>query len=385
MPHLTYSDVRTKVLKRERYKINLTQAKHIIPVFTEEDDFSKLKGQKRFIRLVKFHLALPHFSQKNPVTPVTNVMLGKIVNFVKLRLSTFTQDGQFWTIQSPYNYFRGPLLYKSPADSDFYTLKGTSESNAYLEAGSQAIPVGMLSTPVEKTPVLLETTWELNGDTGEPMIPSVTNMNSLPVDMINVSTFFNKASNYKSLTDSKIVDTLNDIPCVTYDFLSRSNFSYSTMKKVCVRPSRTSTASALSVFPGTIFNYESDPKFDTDILSEIGMKTDRVYVDLWENLKTQKPGLTYVDDVIKNPADNAGYPANSWQNGPSADIDKPLRLDKYFPFDESTGAYDTTASTYIPGRTNENGSSFAGLDQWLTILTATLEFEIILVDLSKKK
>jgi hypothetical protein len=107
MPQLTYSDIKSKVLKRERYKVKLTRSKTILPIFKEDEiNFSKQKGQKRYLRLVKFHISLPLAGQasKPPNAPQISAMYGKMINMIKLRMTTFSNEMHIFTLISPYNF-----------------------------------------------------------------------------------------------------------------------------------------------------------------------------------------------------------------------------------------------------------------------------------------
>lgn len=384
MPQLTYSDVKSKVLKRERYKVKLTRAKTVLPIFKEDETtFSKLKGQKRYLRLVKFHVSLPSVgsSGKYPSTPTITMMVGKVVNMIKLRMTTFSDEFDLFTLIPPYNFLRGEYTYKT--DTESFNAKSTSDSSVVLKGSTFSIPKTTLTDKVnlEQNAQLTQGMWsETQYNVDIPVLPQKSLISSVLTGSLSTSI----PSNFSVHTDSKEIDEVNhQFPCVVYEFYNAGTISQG-MKKLVVRSSKTSTAAQLQAVPFYMHKFSSDSKFDPDILSEIGYKSDKLYVDIWENLRQQKPNITAVDDVIKNPSDTASF-SNTWMNGPSADIDKIVNLEKYFPFDDSTGTYDNAQSSKIAGRTDENGTTLAGLDQYLTAIVATLEFEIILVEMARKK
>ncbi len=395
MPQFTYDDMRHKILKRERYKFALNYAAQFFPIFKENPlYFDENKGYKRFLRVTRFYLSLPRTSTpKNPFNgPAT--MMPKQVNFVKAKIITAayeTDDGgkSFITLNPPYNFMRS-LLPCNPGEGS-----GVGRADLYTSTVET----------VEKKVSELKTASLLNADDVKNMAISSDDAKTKynyhifdlqPTDVFNtVPNIFSDqlARNEKPYADTCEITNNQKLAeqnaGVVYEFFPTPD-PFDQPRKAFARPVISSKAKDTVFMNCSSVHYREDRKHDPQLLSEISLHDNRIFIALYENVRGPSPDIVVEADkslyTSFNDVRDKQILGNT-QMQHYADMDMKLYLDRYFLYDPYTGYLDKT-STYITGAEDENfGAStmLSSLKQYITQIQGYIEIEVILVDMSLKR
>ena len=133
--------------------------------------------------------------------------------------------------------------------------------------------------------------------------------------------------------------------------------------------------------------FREDKKHDTQLLSEISLNDNRLFIALYENIRRPSPHEAVTSDqtIILGETDMSNVQLlGDIQMPKYADLDQPLELDKYFIYDSLSGSFDDPSS-FITTSTKEQLSNIQSVRQYITQIQGYIEIEIILVDMSLKR
>lgn len=357
MPQFTYDDIRSKILKRERYKFALNYHQQFYPIFKENSAFfDESKGYKRFLRVTKFYVGIPKTSSPKPPYNSMSTMLPKQVNFIKAQILTVlatdvAADINMVTLNPPHHFMRVSV---PTVASDTYKKSGSFDFTGRLQEGSSEV----LGAPATLTTLQkANLAYSLSSD-GTKIIS-----HNIPTDagldgLIKL-TPDELARNERPAIDSGLIvsgdGVVKELGGVVYDFFGFSD-RISVPRRIVSRSTVNSTARDVTSIDVYNLVFREDKKTDGQLLSEISLFDNRIIINLFENIRTKNLD-TSNDTAITQMTTEVTTIGPTVQGLKLQDCDKPLTLDNYFMYDTLTGAFDTTTNSKISGDSSRNNSN----------------------------
>ncbi len=399
MPQFVYDDIIKKIVKRERYKIELTSFSSVFNILKEHSQFQYGDGYKRFVRLVKFSAHIPSQTPMRTYYEGYAYVLPKMLSHLKMNLQCITSLKKTTTTNVDIVLQKPPFTFISENTAGKTQSSATGLTNNYSGSSQLVVsPDVLVETlteiyPFVSTTNIISQLFPVNN--GEITSSNLINQPLAPLSDITFNEVFvdgiissgqidadGLAVDYENAINE--TDVNNGYDCTSYEFTPVTTIKDVGTTIFNYRGSKTATTKNGYARSYNSYFYKEDPTYDTQVLTEVPLRADRICVTMYlETLRWRAQDITtahaaaFNDGVANKWPDTLVCPGKEmqWQN---------LLMDRYNMFDTEYGRVDTTSATYISGTINENKYDNTTMKMDTIKLKFYATIEVLLVDMKKK-
>ncbi len=400
MPQFVYDDIVKKIIKRERYKIEVTKFSTLFSILKESSQYEYKDGIKRFVRLVNFKGNIPYTTNTRMYQEGFAIVYPRCVNLIKMNLQcisklkkTINTYNNAVLQKPPYTYLKDNVINTAdPNTSVSYwgdSTKLQASPDVFYETFNEIYPFIDVEYIMSSFPALIPpgmTSSDFINNPMEPISGSVLFNEKILEPMVNSDPPLIDADELAVNHENAVheVDQGNTLDCTSYEFTPRLFRQYDTYLTSVYRPSKTATSKSSSGRNLMNVNYESDPTYDSQLLTEIPLRASKIGIHFYAHTLKFKQGDTSAqfytnlsDGTLTKWSDNIQPPRREYR------FEK-LDVENYNIYDTDYGKLDTSLASYISGNVNETAIDPSTLKQDIVQLKFFVCLEVLLVDMKKK-